>query len=120
MRVLVSGDREWTDRDALFTVLDTLHRWRPFTVVVEGCARGADSLAEEWGDSRGVTVEHHPADWRGKGRAAGPIRNQEMLDTGVDLVIAFHPNLSLSKGTGDMVRRSRKAGVPVLTYPPGR
>lgn len=43
-------------------------------------------------------------------RAAGPIRDQEMLDKGKpDLVVAFLGN----RGTADMVRRAREAGVPV-------
>lgn len=36
-----------------------------------------------------------------------------MLDTGIDLVLAFHNQIEVSKGTGDMVRRARRKGVPV-------
>jgi hypothetical protein len=34
-----------------------------------------------------------------------------MLDSGVDLVLWAHDDLSQSKGTLDMVRRATKAGV---------
>lgn len=44
------------------------------------------------------------------GKAAGPIRNQRMLDEGKpDLVVAFPGG----RGTADMVRRAKAAGVPV-------
>jgi hypothetical protein len=110
MKVLVTGDREWTDRARLEGVLDGY----PVKVVVEGCARGADRMAEEWATSRGVTIDHHPADWARLHRAAGPIRNREMALTKPDLVIAFHYDLTRSKGTADMVARARRSGIPVV------
>jgi hypothetical protein len=50
------------------------------------------------------------ADWNTHGRAAGPIRNQRMLDeVKPELVVAFPGG----RGTADMVRRAREAGVNV-------
>jgi hypothetical protein len=54
-------------------------------------------------------VEMKP-DWKRHGPAAGPMRNQRMLDWGPDLVVAF----AGGKGTADMVRRARAAGVDVI------
>jgi hypothetical protein len=42
-----------------------------------------------------------PADWANHGKAAGPIRNRKMLDLKPDLVLAFHADLTNSKGTKD-------------------
>jgi hypothetical protein len=87
--------------------------------VMEGGAKGADAAARAWACrpfSPGVLIEHFPfpADWDKYGKAAGPIRNQQMLDEGhPDMVIAFHDDLTNSKGTKDMVKRAKKAGVPV-------
>ena len=54
------------------------------------------------------------ADWELEGKAAGPIRNQRMLDIHQpDLVLAFHRFIANSKGTKDMVDRARKAGVRI-------
>ena len=110
MRVLVCGDRNWIDAELLFDTLDSLER--PL-VVVEGGARGADRLARAWAQARDVPWEEYPADWSHRGKAAGPIRNQQMLDTGPDVVIAFHDDLDGSKGTRDMVSRALKANVAV-------
>ena len=56
-----------------------------------------------------------PADWGRHGRAAGPIRNQEMLDVGGhDLVVAVNRDWAKSKGTNDMVKRCERAGIPVV------
>jgi hypothetical protein len=55
------------------------------------------------------------ADWSTYGKAARPIRNQQMLDEGhPNLVVAFHYALDKSKGTLDMVSRARKAEINVI------
>lgn len=107
VRVLVCGSREWTDRDAIYNFLAFLTR---DNVVIHGAARGADSIAAEAAGRRGAAVVAFPAEWDKHGKAAGPIRNQRMLDEGKpDVVIAF----GVGRGTGDMIRRAGKAGVPV-------
>ncbi|HEX9994421.1 MAG TPA: DUF2493 domain-containing protein [Acidimicrobiales bacterium] len=119
MRVLVCGDRNWTDYRMVAAALEAHHRTvapgEPF-VVIEGGARGADALAARWAFHRsGVDHERYPADWDRYGKRAGPIRNQRMLTEGEpDVVLAFHDDLEASKGTAHMVRIARAAGVPVV------
>jgi hypothetical protein len=60
-----------------------------------------------------VSTEPHPADWRRHGNAAGPIRNAEMIASGVDFCVAVHRNLARSRGTLDCVRRCWEVGIPV-------
>ena len=120
MRVLVCGDRYWTDVDLLFSTLDAFHAAHNVTCVIEGEARGADRLAGLWGRQRNITVRKYPALWEVYGKAAGPIRNQQMLDEGQpEYVIAFHDSLSTSKGTADMVRRAKRDNLPVLVVKHG-
>ena len=89
-----------------------LERFKAGDVLVHGCARGADQMAADLATGiEGVTIEGYPANWATYHRAAGPIRNQQMLDSGVDLVLAFHSDISKSKGTADMLNRARKAGI---------
>ena len=89
-RVLVCGGRAYDDRDALFAALDRLHSERGIAVLIAGGAQGADTLAVEWAQARGIRTEVYMAEWDKYGRAAGPIRNKQMLDEGLpDLVIAF-------------------------------
>ncbi|MCA0276268.1 MAG: SLOG family protein [Proteobacteria bacterium] len=119
MRVLVCGGRDYNDRDA---VARALRAYKPLNVVTDvsdaililGGAPGADTLAEEWADVFGLRKRIFPANWAKHGRAAGPIRNQQMLDEGKpDLVIAFPGG----RGTADMVSRAEKAGVRVIRVP---
>lgn len=122
-RVLICGDRNWgvatSARDvvALYqtAVLHNFVESLPSdAIVIEGEARGADRAARGEAETRGLIVLRFPADWQRYGRAAGPIRNQQMLDEGKPTrCVAFHDDMENSKGTADMVRRCRKAGVPV-------
>jgi hypothetical protein len=110
MRILVCGGRSYWNRERVYEVLDELHDGT-ITCVITGGAPGADGLAMQWAQARGVQLDLHYADWKEHGKAAGPIRNQRMLDEGsVDLVVAFPGGV----GTADMVRRARERGVQVL------
>lgn len=109
MRVLVCGSRHFNDRKKLNETLDGLE----ITTIIEGEARGADTLAREYGERRGLDVLPFPALWDKHGRAAGPIRNAQMLSEGKpELVVAFRgPN---SRGTQNMINQARKAGVETV------
>jgi hypothetical protein len=109
MRVIVCGGRHFGDEPLLFSALDELHAHEPISCVVHGGASGADTLAGQWAVLRSVLVEVHPAKWTTHGRAAGPIRNREMLAAGADLVVAFPGG----RGTADMMRAARQYGVAV-------
>lgn len=114
LRVLVCGDRNWSDETMIQLALSTLPS---DTVVIEGEARGADRLARKVAERLGMTILPFPADWERYGRAAGPIRNQQMLDEGrPNIVFAFHDDLDHSRGTADMVRRAKKANVSVRIF----
>lgn len=110
MKLLVCGGRDYEDRDAVFAALDRVHAKRPIETLGQGlCPTGADALAVEWARARGVRCIGFSANWREFGLADGPMRNQQMIDYGFDGVVAFPGG----RGTADLVRRARAAGVPV-------
>jgi hypothetical protein len=112
MRVLVCGGRDFDDQIAVWTALDELRQRAPHDAltIIQGGASGADKMARDWCAARKVPCINVPADWKKHGRAAGPIRNQKMLDEHVpDLVLAFPGG----RGTADMVFRAQNACIPV-------
>lgn len=117
MRVLVCGGRDYADEIMMDEVLSDIDSQRRITTVIEGEARGADTLAREWAERRRIAVRKYPADWANNGKAAGPIRNRQMLVEGKpDLVVAFPGG----RGTADMVERSERAGVRIHVVGPLR
>lgn len=115
MRVLVTGGRNYTDRERLYAVLDRLHREAWIDCLIQGGANGADKLAREWCEDRRVQYENYPADWESHGSFAGPMRNKQMLDEGRPHSVIAFPG---GRGTADMVRKARKAGVEVIEIAP--
>ena len=108
MRILITGSRYRPAID-VYKVLD---RYKgSVNEIIVGDATGADEAARTWAVSNGVDLTVHRADWSAHGRAAGPMRNQEMVDSGADLCLAFP--MSGSRGTWDCVDRARKAGIVV-------
>lgn len=112
-RVLVCGGRDFYDYELVKTVLSSLQVNRGgFSVVIHGAASGADSLAAQYARKHNIPEIAFPADWVAHGRKAGPLRNYQMLVEGKpDLVVAFPGG----KGTADMMRQAKKAGVEVLS-----
>lgn len=108
MRILITGSRYRPAID-VYKVLD---RYKgSVNEIVVGDATGADEAARTWAVSNGVNLTVHKADWNAYGRSAGPRRNQEMVDAGADLCLAFP--MSGSRGTWDCVNRAKKAGIVV-------
>ena len=93
--------------------------------LLHGGARGADRTIGRAAFQLGWSVEVLPADWRRHGRAAGPIRNRELLELAISraealssaaapvsvLVVAFPGGA----GTASLVREARRlaAHAPV-------
>ena len=113
MRLLICGDRKWAIGSDIKKVIEG---FKP-SVVIEGEAKGADTLARLAAESLGIEVLRFPADWEKYGRAAGPIRNSQMLKEGnPDVVVGFHGNIVESKGTRDMLTRAKKAGKATFIF----
>jgi hypothetical protein len=115
MKVLVCGGRDFNNAEEIKLHLSLLHSERgPFSLVIQGGARGADSLAMNWAQDNNIPHQTFYANWRDNGRAAGALRNQTMLLEGKpDLVVAFPGG----RGTADMVYRSLIAGVETILIP---
>jgi hypothetical protein len=86
------------------------------TTVIHGAAVGADSIAGHIAHELGLAVEPYPADWDRYGKAAGHIRNRQMLAAKPDRVLAFSKNISVSRGTSHMVKIAQAAGIPTEVF----
>jgi hypothetical protein len=113
MKALICGGRTYNDRAFLFDTLDRLGNKLGITSIVQGGAAGADALAREWARNRVVPCETYHADWNAYGRAAGPIRNREMIrDSNPGVVIAF----AGGRGTNNLVNQALALDIPTYAY----
>lgn len=124
MRVIFTGSRNWTGFEAerrAGEVLTSLEAFvgiigqAPMVIVHGDNPEGLDAIVDRWAVRRGYEPERHPAKWDVFGKAAGPIRNQEMVDLGADMCLGFP--LPGSKGTVDCMNRARLAGILTIVVP---
>lgn len=121
MRLVVFGNRDWTDSRIIrhwLGVIIELPRVSAGITMMHGDAPGADRLAETVAKAMDFAwaFERYPADWQQHGDAAGPIRNAEMARRNPTYGLGFgllHRN-GRQTGTGDMARRLNSSGVPVI------
>lgn len=113
MKLIVAGSRSFVGNgnwSFVFQVLDGIRARYPDVTVISGGAKGADACGERWAALRGVPCTVVPADWTRYGRAAGPIRNEEMAKQGTHLLAVWDGH---SAGTKHMMATARKYRLPV-------
>lgn len=119
VRVLICGGRDFNDTQAFNEVLSMYrNKWAwPLKIIVgydpeKKYPPGADEIAYNYALWWGLEREPYPYHYH-LGKKGGGSRNQQMIDEGKpDLVVAFPTKQS--KGTWDMVRRAKKAGIETI------
>lgn len=86
-KIVVTGGRSYSNDTLLFKILSSFN----IECLYVGDATGADELAIKYANSCNIPTRVFKADWVKYGKAAGPIRNYEMLDAAGEMaiVVAF-------------------------------
>ena len=113
-RVLVCGGAKFDDYSLLELSLNKiLNEYSNDTIeIVSGHAKGADSLGEKYAQKKNLKCTVFNAEWSKYGRAAGPIRNSQMLEYAKQenpLVVAFWDGES--HGTKDTINKAKKSNI---------
>jgi predicted Rossmann-fold nucleotide-binding protein len=107
MEVIVTGGRDYKDYDKVCETLGKLE----ITLLVQGGATGADWLAKRYAQEHRIACFEVAAEWTKYGKAAGPIRNKEMLLKFPDAVVVAFPG---DRGTANCVNEAIKLGRVVI------
>lgn len=111
MKVVIAGTRTFEDYEKLKFELDRIRPFMEITEIVSGCSRGADTLGERYAMENDILLKKFPADWKGLGRKAGPLRNIQMAEY-ADELIAFWD--TKSGGTKHMINEMDKRNKPII------
>lgn len=109
--LVISGSRDWDQPEKIETILKAWHDTLGTDLLVRlGGANGADKMAEAYCKELGIEYEVWPANWSKHKKAAGPIRNTEMIK-GADALFAFRKNFS--PGTTHAIKYAEEQGLYV-------
>jgi hypothetical protein len=108
VRTIIAGSRHIDDYNAVVKAVE--ESGFNITTVISGGARGVDSLGERWAVENGIDIHQHFALWDKYGRAAGPIRNSEMVSDADSLILVWDGE---SRGSKDILDKAIKAGLKV-------
>ena len=111
MKVVIAGGRDFTNTDIAFTCIKPLVK--AGDVIISGHAFGADHIGELYALKNKLQCELYPPDWKKYGKAAGPIRNEQMAKV-ADKLIAFWDGKS--RGTRSMINLAKKHGCEITVF----
>ena len=104
MKVAIVGSREYPNLSKVRAYIQNL----PIdTVIVSGGAKGVDKCAEKVAEFIGLQTEIYHSDWHRLEKAAGIIRNQDLVNA-ADKLVAFWDGES--KGTKNTIATAKKLG----------
>lgn len=109
MKIAIVGSRDYPRLDLVNAYVKTLPAG---TVVVSGGARGVDQAAETAARQCGLEVISFKADWNRWGKAAGIMRNGDIVRA-AEQVVAFWVG---SKGTLDTINKALAAKKSVIIF----
>lgn len=107
MQVAVIGSRGFNDYELVVRTLSNLH----ITLLISGSAKGADSLGERYANENNIETLIFKPDWEKHGKAAGMIRNTDIVNNS-ELIVAFWDQTS--KGTKDSIDKAKKLGKKIV------
>ena len=81
-KVAVTGGSDFNDHRLIWARLDRTHAKHPDMVLLHGgTPKGAEMIAARWADTRGITQVVFKPDWKSHDKAAPFKRNDKMLET---------------------------------------
>jgi len=118
VRIVATGSREWTADHVVRNVLAGKVAEGRIDLLCEGGEpNGADTVVRVAAQKLAIPTVTVWACWERYSRGAGPVRNRLMLEiVHPDLLVAFHDDLTKSRGTVDCVEQAAARGIRVELY----
>ena len=111
MITIIAGPRDYFDYLTLCKAI--AFSGFNITEVVSGGAKGVDYLGEKWAREHNIPIKQFLPDWMGLGKAAGPIRNEQMAKYAEALIVLLPYK---SPGTTNMIKQAEKFNLCIYKY----
>lgn len=116
MKTIIAGSRTITNQKLVDSVITAAQKHFQIQEVVSGTARGVDLCGETFATQNNIPIKRFPADWNKHGRAAGPIRNEQMAQYADALILIWDGK---SRGAASMLRLARKYNLKIIKFATG-
>lgn len=113
MRIAFVGSRGFKDLDFVRWCVISIYRKYGKFVLISGGAKGPDTIAENQAKALGLIRNIHYADWNKYGKAAGPMRNEYIVQDS-DYIIAFWDGIS--SGTQSTINFAKQYNKPLKLF----
>ena len=113
MNVAIVGGRDFDDYEQFKSSING--EKIKFNSIISGGARGVDTMAEKYAKEIGVPVKIYLPDWTKHGKAAGPIRNRQIIES-ADCVIAFWDEKSPDTRSSIAIAEELKKPTSLFIY----
>ena len=111
-KVVIGGCRDYADYLFFKSRLDEIFKnEKDEIIIISGHCSGVDLMGERYAAENGLKVEIFLPEWKKYGRAAGPLRNKQMVEHS-KLVIAFWDGKS--KGTKSLIKSAQISKKEVI------
>ena len=117
-RVIIAGGRDFDNYEYMCEILnDLFYNSTNFEKrdikIISGMAKGADTLAIHYADEHKLTKILFPANWKLYPRAAGFLRNEDMLSIATHLIAFWDGKSSETKHIIDI---AQEKGIPIWVF----
>jgi hypothetical protein len=112
-KIAVVGSRSYNDTEKIRLVLSTILEHHGKFIMVSGGCKGPDLIAETWAKENNIDTVIFLPNWKKYGRAAGPIRNKDIVNE-CNYLIAFWDQKS--KGTKSSIKQCEKTQTPYMIF----
>ena len=111
--VVIGGYRNFENYEIFKNFVDSCLAELDFKemTILSGHCKGVDLMGERYAKEKDLALELYPAEWKKYGKAAGPIRNKQMVEK-ADIVIAFV--CERAKGTKNLIAQAKKLDKKVF------
>jgi predicted Rossmann fold nucleotide-binding protein DprA/Smf involved in DNA uptake len=112
MKLALIGYRRFSNYEKFESEILRVINLSDIESIISGGAKGADTLAKVFAEKHGIKIIEFLPEWGKFGKAAGPIRNKQIVDA-ADYVIAF--TTRTAKGTHNTIKLAKNANKLLKT-----
>ena len=123
MKLMITGSRVYRNAAHIADIFGKVERKHGAEniILIQGAAKGADTLCAREAVKRGWKIESHPVNWDKKpdgsiNRAAGHERNARMIAREPDAVLAFFQPGDRNAGTQGAMLLAVRKNIPIICF----